>query len=134
MRGVLHQLGQVHDGRHRVDEGIANNAAIPNPSKGEKCKQLKEHLDGINKKARTEALDYVEAHYNNNAKNINLKKLDENGFKSNSRKTSPTLPKLVHSSSDDSPESSSDDDDMKQGPRHISIHRLTPDLRMNAAN
>ena len=90
------------------------------------------------KKARTEALDYVEAHYNNNAKNINLKKLDENGFKYNSRKTSPTskrtLPKLVHSSSDDSPESSSDDDDIKQGPGHISIHRLTPDLRMNAAN
>ena len=83
------------------------------------------------KKARTEALDYVEAHYNNNAKNINLKKLDENGFKSNSRKTSPkskrTLPKLVHSSSDDSSESSSDDDDIKQGPRaKPNVRKTTP--------
>ena len=28
-------------------KGIANNANIPNQSNGDKCKQLKEHLDGI---------------------------------------------------------------------------------------
>ena len=46
------------------------------------------------KKARTEASDFIESKHKNNAKSINLKKLDETGLKtnnsSNSRKTSPT--------------------------------------------
>ena len=77
------------------------------------------------KKARTEASDFIESKHKNNAKSINLKKLDETGLKtnnsSNSRKTSPTskrgLPKLVHSSSDDSSSSDDEDSHISQGPR-----------------